>query len=118
MRSTTVSRLHGFSRYVSTFAVEWTRSVTQIPLPLLNQSVDGTVHVWYASVGLFSIGSLLGGCTNLVLPHLLWLVGSITLVGIAALVFAAVQLIHESFICMNVITDSQSKLEGTRPDAS
>jgi hypothetical protein len=72
----------------------------------------------YASVGLFSIASLLGGFINLLLPHLLWLVGGITLVGIAMLVFAAAQLIRESFICMNVITDSQSKLEGTRPDAS
>jgi hypothetical protein len=66
----------------------------------------------YTSVGLFSIGSLLGGFINLWLPKLLWLVGGITLIGISALVFASVQLIGESLVCMNVITESSSKIEG------
>lgn len=65
----------------------------------------------YASVGLFSIGSLLGGFINLWMPRLLWLVGGVTLIGIAALVFASVQLIRESLVCMNVITDSSRQIE-------
>ena len=65
----------------------------------------------YTSVGLFSIGSLLGGFLNLWAPRLLWIVGGLTLIGIAALVFASVQLIQESFVCMNVITDNNSIIE-------
>ena len=72
----------------------------------------------YMSVGLFSIGSLLGGFINLWIPNFLWLVGGITLFGIAALVFASVQLIRESLICMSVITDSSSKIEGGISDAT
>lgn len=66
----------------------------------------------YTSVGLFSIGSLLGGFINLWAPSLLWLIGGITLIGIAALVSASAQLIRESLVCMNVIADDSRKVEG------
>ena len=70
----------------------------------------------YTSVGLFSIGSLLGGFINLWAPSLLWLIGGITLIGIATLVFAALQLIRESLVCMNVISDSSSRLDELMSD--
>jgi hypothetical protein len=72
----------------------------------------------YASVGLFSVGSLLGGFINLWIPEGLWIVGGIALLGIACLVFAAVQLIRESLVCMNVISDSRSRLDEWTSDES
>jgi hypothetical protein len=72
----------------------------------------------YTSVGLFSLGSLLGGFINLWAPHLLWLVGGLTLVGITSLVVAAVQLIREALICMNIIADNSSRMEEFIADES
>ena len=72
----------------------------------------------YAGVALFSIASLLGGFINAWMPSLLWVIGGLTLIGIAALVFASVQLIRESLVCMNVISDSSSRLETLTSDES
>jgi len=64
----------------------------------------------YMSVGMFALGSLLGGVINLWRPESLWLVGSVTILGIACIVFAALQLLRESLLCMRVIHEHQQEL--------
>ena len=59
----------------------------------------------YLSVGLFSLGSLLGGVINLWRPGSLWVVGGLTIAGIAAIVFSAVQLLRESLISLHVMQE-------------
>ena len=74
----------------------------------------------YASVGLFTLGSLLGGVVNLWRPESLWLVGGLTIAGIAAIVFSAVQLLRESLISLQVVREQsaaiQESLETRDPD--
>jgi hypothetical protein len=41
----------------------------------------------------------------------LWAIGGFTLAGIVCLVFAAVQLIRESLICLDVIRDHNEAVE-------
>ncbi|WDI41563.1 DUF2721 domain-containing protein [Bremerella sp. P1] len=65
----------------------------------------------YASVGLFALGSLLGGVVNLWRPESLWVVGGATMVGIGCVVFAAMQLIREAWICLQVVVDQTERLE-------
>jgi hypothetical protein len=62
----------------------------------------------YASVGLFALGSLLGGVVNLWRPEALWVVGGLTIAGIAAIVFSAIQLLRESLVSLQVV-EEQSK---------
>jgi hypothetical protein len=64
----------------------------------------------YASVGLFALGSLLGGIINIHKPDLLWVVGGLTLVGIGGIVFAAACLVRESMICLRVITEHSRRV--------
>jgi hypothetical protein len=59
----------------------------------------------YASVALFSLGSLLGGVVNLWRPESLWFVGGLTIIGIGCVVFASVQLIRESLLCLQIIQE-------------
>jgi hypothetical protein len=67
----------------------------------------------HASVGLFALGSLLGGLLNLRYPELLWMVGGLTLLGIGGIVFASACLVRESMICLRVISEhSQRVAEG------
>ena len=56
----------------------------------------------YLSVGLFALGSLLGGVVNLWRPESLWVVGGLTIAGIAAIVFSAIQLLRESLVSLQV----------------
>lgn len=65
----------------------------------------------YASVALFSLGSLLGGVVNLWRPESLWFVGGLTIVGIGCVVFASVQLVRESLVCLQVIQDHYDHLD-------
>ncbi len=64
----------------------------------------------YASVGLFALGSLLGGVVNLWRPESLWVVGGLTISGICGIVYAAVELIRESLLCLQVIRDHSEQL--------
>ncbi len=65
----------------------------------------------YTSVGLFALGSLLGGVINLWRPESIWVVGGLTIAGIACVVFASVQLVREAFICLRVIRDHAEQVE-------
>ncbi len=64
----------------------------------------------YVSVGLFSLGSLVGAFVHFFWPTSLWVIGGFTLIGIGCLVFAAVQLVRESLICLDVIRDHSEQL--------
>jgi hypothetical protein len=64
----------------------------------------------YASVGLFALGSLLGGLLALRYPNLLWMVGGLTLLGIGGIVFASGCLVRESMICLRVITEHNERV--------
>lgn len=70
----------------------------------------------YASVGLFALGSLLGGVINLWRPESLWVVGGLTILGITCIVYSAWQLVRESLLCLRVIRDHSEVLEQTAPD--
>ena len=75
----------------------------------------------YVSVALFSLGSLLGGVVNLWRPESLWFVGGLIISGISCVVFAAVQLVRESLLSLNVIQEHYERIEhepSTRPDAN
>ena len=65
----------------------------------------------YVSVGLFSLGSLLGGVVNLWRPQSLWFVGGLIIVGIGCVVFASVQLVRESLLSLNVINEHLERIE-------
>ena len=65
----------------------------------------------YVSVALFSLGSLLGGVVNLWRPSSLWFVGSLIIIGIGCVVFASVQLVRESLLCLNVIQEHNAHIE-------
>lgn len=65
----------------------------------------------YASAGLFSLASLLGGVFNLWAQKGLWAVGGLTLVGIGSLVFASVQLVRESLLCIRLIREHSDRIE-------
>ena len=65
----------------------------------------------YISVGLFSLGSLLGGVVNLWRPQSLWVVGGLTIVGIAAIVYASVQLLRESMLSLQVVREQSAAIE-------
>jgi O-antigen ligase len=67
----------------------------------------------YASVGLFALGSLLGGVINLWRPESLWLVGGLTIAGIAAIVFSAVQLLRESLLSLQVVREQNAAIQET-----
>jgi hypothetical protein len=64
----------------------------------------------YVSVSAFSLGSLIGAFVHFFWPTSLWLVGGFTIVGIACVVFAAVQLVRESLICLDVIREHSETL--------
>ena len=65
----------------------------------------------YASVVLFGLGSLLGGVINIWRPKSLWLVGSLTIVGIGCVVYASIQLLRESLNSIRVIREQSNSLE-------
>lgn len=66
----------------------------------------------YGSVGLFALGSLLGGVVNLWQPESLWVVGGLTIVGIGSIVYASFLLLWESFICLRALQEHHERLEG------
>ena len=65
----------------------------------------------YFSVALFSLGSLVGALVNFFWPASLWAIGGFTLAGIICLVFAAIQLVRESLICLDVIRDHSEAID-------
>lgn len=62
----------------------------------------------YASIGLFALGSLLGGVVQLWRPQSLWVVGGLTIAGIAAIVFSATQLFRESLLSLQVVREQDA----------
>lgn len=82
-----------------------------LSLHLLKRSAlfrDALVSL-YASVGLFGLGSLLGGVVNLWRPESLWVVGGATMIGIGCVVYASVQLLREAMICLKVVVDQTAQ---------
>ena len=72
----------------------------------------------YISVGLFSMGSLIGAFVDFFWPTSLWFVGAFTIAGICFVVFAAAQLFRESLICITVIQEHSATLSSdTERDA-
>jgi hypothetical protein len=69
----------------------------------------------YGSVGLFALGSLLGGVVNLWQPESLWVVGGLTIAGIGGVVYASFQLLRESLICLRALQEHHERLEGFTP---
>ena len=65
----------------------------------------------YASVGLFALGSLLGGVVNLWRPESLWVVGGLTILGITCIVYAATQLLRESLLSLQVIENQNQQID-------
>lgn len=65
----------------------------------------------YVSVGLFALGSLLGGVVNLWRPESLWVVGGLTIAGIAAIVFAAIQLVRKSLLSLQVVREQSTAIQ-------
>lgn len=70
----------------------------------------------YVSVAVLSLGSLVGAFVHLFWPTSLWLVGGFTVVGIGCLVFASMQLVRESLICLDVIREQHSLLRRETDD--
>ncbi len=64
----------------------------------------------YASIGLFALGSLLGAVVNLWRPESLWVVGALTIGGIAAIVFSAIQLFRESRLSLQVVQEQSAAI--------
>lgn len=67
----------------------------------------------YTSVGLFSLGSLLGGVVNFWQPKSLWVVGGLTILGISCIVYASIQLLRESMLSLQVIEDQRQRIENS-----
>lgn len=65
----------------------------------------------YCSVGIFALGSLLGGVVNLWRPESLWVVGGLTILGIAGIVYASFELVRESLLCLRVIRDHSEQIQ-------
>ncbi len=65
----------------------------------------------YASIGLFALGSLLGGVVNAWRPQSLWVVGGLTIAGIAAIVYSAVQLFRESLLSLQVVREQHAAIQ-------
>ncbi|MCA9398603.1 MAG: DUF2721 domain-containing protein [Sinomicrobium sp.] len=68
----------------------------------------------YLSVLLFSFASLLGGVINFLFPKVLWLIGTLILLGIFSLSFATIQLLRESRLSLTVIEDQAKQLQGSQ----
>jgi len=67
----------------------------------------------YLSIGLFALGSLLGGVVNLWRPGSLWVVGGLTIAGIATIVYSALQLLRESLLSLAVVREQSAALAET-----
>lgn len=71
----------------------------------------------YSSVAAFSMGSLIGAFVHFFWPTSLWFVGGFTIIGITCLVFAAIQLIRESLICLDVIREASETIRDVDKDS-
>lgn len=67
----------------------------------------------YTGVGLFSLGSLLGGVVNLWQPEALWVVGGLTILGIGCIVYASSQLLRESMLSLQIIEEQRQRIENS-----
>jgi hypothetical protein len=65
----------------------------------------------YASVVLFTLGSLVGGVINAWQPELLWVVGGLTIAGIGAVVFASAMMLRESMLSLQIIREHTRNIE-------
>jgi len=54
---------------------------------------------------------LLGGVVNLWMPESLWLVGGLTIAGIGAIMFSAVQLLRESMLSLQVVREQSAAIQ-------
>ena len=61
----------------------------------------------YVSIGVLACAGLLGGLVNLWIQDYVWIVMGLSCLGIATLVFAAAQLIRESFLSMELMKEQK-----------
>lgn len=57
----------------------------------------------YASVAALALGSTVGGLASLWLEDLLWVIQALTILGVLALVYSAIQLVRESVLSLRVL---------------
>ncbi len=64
----------------------------------------------YASVTALALGSMLGGLADLLTAESVWLVQGLTVLGVLALVYSAVQLVRESVLSLDVLRRHRDQL--------
>jgi len=65
---------------------------------------------FYIGVVFFTLGSLLGGLADTILPKALWIVDILSIAGITAVVFGAVTLVWEATLSLRVIKDRHRRV--------
>ena len=66
----------------------------------------------YASVASLALGSMVGGLASLLSAESVWLVQGLTVLGVLALVYSAVQLVRESVLSLHVLRRHREHLGG------
>ena len=66
--------------------------------------------VLYASVASLALGSMVGGLASLLSAESVWLVQGLTVLGVLALVYSAVQLVRESVLSLHVLRRHREQL--------
>ena len=66
----------------------------------------------YASVASLALGSMVGGLASLLSAESVWLVQGLTVLGVLALVYSAVQLVRESVLSLHVLRRHRERLGG------
>ena len=64
----------------------------------------------YASITALALGSMLGGVADLLMAESVWLVQGLTVLGVLALVYSAVQLVRESLLSLHVLRHHRDML--------
>jgi len=64
----------------------------------------------YASVASLALGSMVGGLASLLSAESVWLVQGLTVLGVLALVYSAVQLVRESVLSLHVLRRHREQL--------
>ena len=66
----------------------------------------------YTSVASLALGSMVGGLASLLLAESVWFVQGLTVLGVLALVYSAVQLVRESLLSLHVLRRHWEQLRG------
>jgi threonine/homoserine/homoserine lactone efflux protein len=66
----------------------------------------------YASIASLAVGSMVGGLATLLSAESVWVVQGLTVLGVLALVYSAVQLVRESVSSLHVLRQHEEQLKG------